>query len=219
MACSSGQPQDGTLVVQDGHMGPIKLPEGVVFSTPLSDHMAECSRRRSVVQSVADEAAPRATSVPPTSEPRARPPPKKRCSLGSLRKFGARIQDLPRPVPLEEDLRGNYMSASSTGHIHKKENLERAWSRLPRRRREAQAEAATLNSSATTLASSLSEDIEAVPQTDFPVMKCSPCPLCGSRCTGHTRRRITAGLVDAYCTHGLPRMGVHEWTTRMGVFK
>ena len=106
---------------------PIKLPEGVVFSTLLSDHMAECSRRRSVVQSVADEAAPRATSVPPTSEPRARPPPKKRCSLGSLRKFGARIQDLPRPVPLEEDLRGNYMSASSTGHIHKKENLERAW--------------------------------------------------------------------------------------------
>ena len=58
MACSSGQPQDGTLVVQDGHMGPIKLPEGVVFSTPLSDHMAEYSRRRSVVQSVADEAAP-----------------------------------------------------------------------------------------------------------------------------------------------------------------
>ena len=46
-----------------------------------------------------------------------------------------------------------------------------------------------------------------------PVMKCSPCPLCGRRCTGHTRRRITAGLVDAYCTHGLPRMGVHEWTT------
>ena len=127
MACSSGQPQDGTLVVQDGHMGPIKLPEGVVFSTPLSDHMAECSRRRSVVQSVADEAEPRATSMPPTSEPRARPPPKKRCSLGSLRKFGARIQDLPRPVPMEEDLRGNYMSASSTGHIHKKENLERAW--------------------------------------------------------------------------------------------
>ena len=53
---------------------------------------------------------------------------------------------------------------------------------------------ATMNSSATTLASSLTEDIEAVPQTDFPVMKCSPCPLCGSRCTGHTRRRITAGL-------------------------
>ena len=118
MACSSGQPQDGTLVVQDGH-----------------------SRRRSVVQSVADAAVDgpwcrvlptkprrsRATSVPPTSGPRARPPPKKRCSLGSLRKFGARIQDLPRPVPLEEDLRGNYMSASSTGHIHKKENLERAW--------------------------------------------------------------------------------------------
>ena len=69
----------------------------------------------------------RATSVPPTSGPRARPPPKKRCSLGSLRKFGARIQDLPSPVPMEEDLRGNYMSASSTGHIHKKENLERAW--------------------------------------------------------------------------------------------
>ena len=118
MACSSGQPQDGTLVVQDGH-----------------------SRRRSVVQSVADAAVDgpwcrvlptkprrsRATSVPPTSGPRARPPPKKRCSLGSLRKFGARIQDLPSPVPMEEDLRGNYMSASSTGHIHKKENLERAW--------------------------------------------------------------------------------------------
>ena len=46
-----------------------------------------------------------------------------------------------------------------------------------------------------------------------PVMKCSPCPLCGRCCTGHTRRRITAGVVDAYCTHGLPRMGIHEWTT------
>ena len=44
-------------------------------------------------------------------------------------------------------------------------------------------------------------------------MKCSPCPLCGRCCTGHIRRRITAGVVDAYCTHGLPRMGVHEWTT------
>ena len=84
---------------------------------------------------------------------------------------------------------------------------------LPRLPREAQAEAATLNSSATTLASSLTEDIEAVLETDIPVMKCSPCPLCTRRCTGHTRRRITAGLVDAYCTHGLPRMGVHEWTT------
>ena len=84
---------------------------------------------------------------------------------------------------------------------------------LPRLPREAQAEAATLNSSATTLASSLTEDIEAVRETDFPVMKCSPCPLCGRRCTSHTRGRITAGLVDAYCTHGLPRMGVHEWTT------
>ena len=84
---------------------------------------------------------------------------------------------------------------------------------LPRLPREAQAEAATLNSRATTLASSLTEDIEAVLETDIPVMKCSPCPLCTRRCTGHTRRRITAGLVDAYCTHGLPRMGVHEWTT------
>ena len=46
-----------------------------------------------------------------------------------------------------------------------------------------------------------------------PVMKCSPCPLCGRCCTGHIRRRITAGVVDAYCTHGLPRMGIHEWTT------
>ena len=44
-------------------------------------------------------------------------------------------------------------------------------------------------------------------------MKCSPCPLCGRCCTGHIRRRITAGVVDAYCTHGLPRMGIHEWTT------
>ena len=44
-------------------------------------------------------------------------------------------------------------------------------------------------------------------------MKCSPCPLCLCRCTGHRRRRITVGLVDADCTHGLPRMGVHEWTT------
>ena len=68
MACSSGQPQDGTLVVQDGHMGPIKLPEGVVFSTPLSDHMAECSRQWSVVQSVADE-APAALLMDTTTSP------------------------------------------------------------------------------------------------------------------------------------------------------
>ena len=36
---------------------------------------------------------------------------------------------------------------------------------------------------------------------------CSPCPLCGKPCTGHL-----ASPGDAYCTHSLPDMDIHEWT-------
>ena len=47
--------------------------------------------------------------------------------------------------------------------------------------------------------------------------ECSPCPLvrngvqCGSPCTAHKY-----GAANAYCSHSLPRVQVHEWTSVPG---
>ena len=36
---------------------------------------------------------------------------------------------------------------------------------------------------------------------------CSPCPFCHQACSAHGRNPF-----EAYCSHGLPHMGMHEWT-------
>ena len=38
---------------------------------------------------------------------------------------------------------------------------------------------------------------------------CSPCPLCGKPCTAHE-----LNPAEAYCSHSLPRMDIHEWTRK-----
>ena len=38
---------------------------------------------------------------------------------------------------------------------------------------------------------------------------CDHCPKCGQPCTAHH-----TSLNDAHCSHGLPRMGIHEWDSR-----
>ena len=38
---------------------------------------------------------------------------------------------------------------------------------------------------------------------------CDHCPKCGQPCTAHH-----TNLNDAHCSHGLPRMGIHEWDSR-----
>ena len=46
-----------------------------------------------------------------------------------------------------------------------------------------------------------------------PLSTCSPCPLCHQACSAHRRNPF-----EAYCSHGLPHMGIHEWTSsRAGV--
>ena len=38
------------------------------------------------------------------------------------------------------------------------------------------------------------------------ILVCKPCP-CGKPCTAHE-----LNPAEAYCSHSLPRMGIHEWT-------
>ena len=42
-----------------------------------------------------------------------------------------------------------------------------------------------------------------------PLSTCSPCPFpfCHQACSVHGRNPF-----EAYCSHGLPHMGMHEWT-------
>ena len=37
-------------------------------------------------------------------------------------------------------------------------------------------------------------------------LACLPCPMCGAQCTAH---KINPS--EAYCSHSLPRMNIHEW--------
>ena len=42
---------------------------------------------------------------------------------------------------------------------------------------------------------------------------CDPCPKCGQTCTAHCAQSRTAHC-DAYCSHGLPGMQIHEWESK-----
>ena len=41
-----------------------------------------------------------------------------------------------------------------------------------------------------------------------PLSTCSPCPFCHQACSAHGRNPF-----EAYCSHGLPHMDIHEWTS------
>ena len=41
-----------------------------------------------------------------------------------------------------------------------------------------------------------------------PLSTCLPCPLCHQACSAHRRNPF-----EAYCSHGLPHMDIHEWTS------
>ena len=71
----------------------------------------------------------RPASVPPVlKRPGRKRRPMSRVSLETLKNFGNRIRDggLPEPVETIEDLRGNQMSITSTGHIHYPRTLPRS---------------------------------------------------------------------------------------------
>ena len=46
----------------------------------------------------------------------------------------------------------------------------------------------------------------------WPLSACSPCPLCHRACSAHAKNPA-----EAYCSHGLPHMGIHEWTPSWAV--
>ena len=83
-------------------------------------------RARSVLVTK-DLNAPRPSSVPPRSAPRARPAQLQPESLRVLKSFGTRLRDrgLPTPRAGWTDLRGNLGCGS--GHVHSPHNLDRAW--------------------------------------------------------------------------------------------
>ena len=71
--------------------------------------------------------APRPSSVPPRSAPRARPAQLQPESLRVLESFGTQLRDrgLPTPRAGWTDLRGNLGCGS--GHVHSPHNLKKAW--------------------------------------------------------------------------------------------